>query len=376
MSVSVSKEIFYHKTHTCIHCGSIFSYVMKRTPHGMANSEEEAVKAFEANVIQAATGVDNHPCPNCGVVQPEMVAAKRKKHYIWQMIIFTCLFLITVLIAYFHVIHYTTAVLIHFCGAFSIVIWHLITNIHNPNNNLVAQRKIAKQREQHPAQLKLEKQGNLEGDIPPNEITHIYSGFLSALCALSLLFIITPEVVRTTKKWPLNPQWYPQIIGPNDTSRYYFKKAIYSIKGYWRGIAVANIFMEGQSFDAKATTNNNSWEQTISFESSERDTKSHIYAQVTMPSQSQLQNKEVLTVVYIEYKYPKFMGGNTYMIRDGQVEEKTSVKLAHANAGRQYLQLFYGGNVGGGLLLLLLLFVAHQRNKKFLTSTSQATILG
>lgn len=351
---------------------------MKRNPHGIANSEEQAIQAFEANVIQAAAGIDSHPCPNCGVVQPEMVAAKRKKHYIWQMIIFTCMFLSTILIAYFHVIHYTTAVLIHFCGAFIIVIWHLITNIRNPNNNLAAQLKIAKQREQQPSQLKLEKQGNLEGNMPPNEITHIYSGFLSALCALSLLLIVTPEIVRSVQKWPLNPQWYPQIIGTNDTSTYYLQKTIRSLKGYWRGVAVANIFVKGQipSIDAQAITNNNSWGQTINFEGSERDTKSHIYAQVTIPSQSQLQNKEVLSVIYIEYEYPKFMGGNSYMILNGEVEEKASVKLAHANAGRQYLQLFYGGNIGGGLLLFLLLLVAYRRSKKFLVSTSEATILG
>src|SRR5271155_4519853 len=77
------------KQHTCCVCGCVFRYQMERSAQGtLLESSEEAVKR------KLAKEVDVHPCPTCGLIQPDMVAQGRT---LWHGII-TCVCIIAFLL--------------------------------------------------------------------------------------------------------------------------------------------------------------------------------------------------------------------------------------------------------------------------------------
>jgi len=66
------------KQHTCIACGGQFSYLFARKVVGTADTPQGASVAAEASARQQITSdVDNHPCPTCGVFQPDMIGSRR-----------------------------------------------------------------------------------------------------------------------------------------------------------------------------------------------------------------------------------------------------------------------------------------------------------
>lgn len=80
-------EAVGRKAHLCGGCGGTFSYWIRRTsvPEGSSDSEYEiARKEAEDEIVK---GVDAHPCPYCGVVQPEMLAARQTNHFLAALLV-------------------------------------------------------------------------------------------------------------------------------------------------------------------------------------------------------------------------------------------------------------------------------------------------
>lgn len=70
------------KKHTCFACGCVYSYGLTRKVTGQAASEHQARAAAHRSYRDTMrTAVDVQPCPECGALQPEMIAQRRLAWY-------------------------------------------------------------------------------------------------------------------------------------------------------------------------------------------------------------------------------------------------------------------------------------------------------
>ena len=87
------------KEHTCVGCGDVYSYALDRDVGASSTESAEAAqkmaKEKAAQIMQKA--VDLHPCPTCGLYQPDMVAKLRKKRYLIILLVGTIASMITLL---------------------------------------------------------------------------------------------------------------------------------------------------------------------------------------------------------------------------------------------------------------------------------------
>ena len=74
------------KQHTCLGCGAEFHYRLERNVTGSGGSEAAAAANAEAAAVKALENdVDQHACPHCGLMQPDMIAEIRKGRFVAGM---------------------------------------------------------------------------------------------------------------------------------------------------------------------------------------------------------------------------------------------------------------------------------------------------
>lgn len=349
------------KVHACVNCAAVFRYVMTRDCQGQGGTEEKAQQAL-AGVVESTmrSGVDTHPCPTCGMVQPEMVGAVRKPSHYGQAVCAAIVAGVLAILLGLDVVHIATAAYIGATCYLLIALWAFKTASSNPNDRLEEQLQIA-QGELEAEALALDTEGSLEAQqlADPARATAGGHPLLVGLLGLAVIGALMPEVVRMGNSWPANDRWYPAVVGPGDTSTYYFDKEIESIKGYWKGrckAAVVNGKALGvkEPLPCKAVTKDNSWGNSISVKSSEKSESSNIYAEITLPDQQGLAGKKAQLKAAIIYQYPKVFGGGKFSVQSGQLLEETTLDLATPGAAGTYESLGWFGVAGGGVWLMLL----------------------
>ena len=72
---SAGGNISFERTHKCVGCGRVYSYIVNRSIggtsfDGMGSARGQAIRQGKA---YAAMAIEHIPCPDCGLLQPEMV---------------------------------------------------------------------------------------------------------------------------------------------------------------------------------------------------------------------------------------------------------------------------------------------------------------
>lgn len=352
-------EVSAHKIHECVLCGAVFRYVMKRSCSGTGGTQEAAKTSLVENVKTTMEGgVDTHPCPTCGMVQPEMVGAERSSSHTMQAVAAGLVTLVLAILMGSHAAHLSTACQAGVGLYGGLAAWAFMTASRNPNGRLAegqskAQAKVAA------GTLVVEDPGDKTSPrLPePARTTDGRHQVGFALLAAAVFLALAPEALRLMGGHALNPRFYPAVLGPGDTSTFYFAKEIHSVKGYWRGKAVAAILdAEGLGEDGvlpcEAAAKDKSWGKEMRVKSSEKSQGSTIYAAITIPAEPALAGREVELGARIVYQYPKMDGGSTFSVASDKLDERTPVKLAGAGAGAAYSRNCWAGVMGGGLALL------------------------
>src|SRR5262245_40780716 len=66
------------KQHVCANCGGAFRYRFRRKVQGEASTKEAAEQSAQLSAVTTLKSeVDEHPCPTCGVYQPDMIGSRR-----------------------------------------------------------------------------------------------------------------------------------------------------------------------------------------------------------------------------------------------------------------------------------------------------------
>src|SRR6185436_4186330 len=122
-----------------IGCDGSYAYEFIRKITGTGGTEEKATAASKANAEKAlARDSDLHPCPTCGLYQPDMIGQRRAKR---SWIIFWCAltaFIVALILAGTHGVQFYTLtwVVAAICALAAGAHW--MTALWNPNGNLSA----------------------------------------------------------------------------------------------------------------------------------------------------------------------------------------------------------------------------------------------
>ena len=270
-------EINVWKEHSCIGCTSRFRYLFKRKKTGQGGTPEAASAAARKAVINALEQeVDVHPCPGCGLYQPDMVGSRRSTRHWWVIAASWAALLLLMILMLTDVLSASAAALAAAATCAVLGLVHLLIDFNNPNRNLESNQQLAQQ--------KVER-GDLW--IPPGSKADAVSeapafGWSTAhavayvLFGLGLLALLSPEVLRLLHGWPANAVWYPQVAGPGDDPYIYFPNKITSVKGYWQGnvraevLNAAEVGLNAAQIGASSQTDN--WGNTIQIGSKESKT--------------------------------------------------------------------------------------------------------
>lgn len=347
------------KHHKCVGCDGNYAYEFLRKVTGTGNTEAKAAATASKNAQRAIErDTDLHPCPTCGLFQPDMIGQRRAQKA-WLVFWFALIaFGVSLILGGTDVVQFNTLtwVMTAIAGCSAAVLWK--ANLWNPNSNVSANVERAS------ANVASGKILHQPGDAS-REIKHLAAAPKSGFQMLPLVLALgaigataAPEILRSSRGWPVNAEAYPPVVGPGDATRIYMTEKIESIKGYWRGKADAQIREGTRSLPATTKTNQNDWGMTIHAKSSEKSSNSTPWVGVTVPADATLGGKPVSCDIKLAVEFPHMQGSSTFMTHARVMQRNVSLNLAPAGAGKSYVSLWWQSTLAGaGLTLLCSIFL-------------------
>jgi hypothetical protein len=352
-------EINVWKEHTCIGCGSRFRYLFKRKKTGQGGTPKAAEAVARLAVLNALEHeVDMHPCPGCGLYQPDMVGSRRRTRHWWVIVLSWAVLLLFMILMASDVMSAGMAALSMAAACAVLGLAHLLIDVSNPNRNLDSNQQAAQNKVERgdlwvPAGSKAEPAVDTPvfGWSTAHAVAYVLFG-------LGLLALMSPELLRTLHGWPVNEAWYPQVAGPGDDPYIYFPNKITSVKGYWQGQVRAEVLnaaeVELSSPQIGSSSKHDNWGETIRIGSKESKTSTNtLWARVSLPSVPQPEGKTLKIKITMNVVYPKLMGNNWDQTNEGPFVQTAEIRLSGAAAGSRYKAWWWGGFLVGTLLLTL-----------------------
>jgi hypothetical protein len=365
-------ELSCWKQHRCAGCGAAYRYLFKRSVTGTGSSGEAAAENARNRAAKVlADAVDPWPCPRCGLYQPDMVVQRRAGQH-GTLLVVTAIALVLALILggsralTMPAVAWSAALVGGLLAA-----GHALAALRDPNRDPERNGERARAAVEQ-GKVALDEAGG-ESATGPGAGAEGAPVVSLALLLAGVLCLPLAELARVAGGWPLNPELYPPVVGPGDTTRVYLPDSITSIKGYWNGsarVAVENPADLGPGAGSfSAASKQGSWGSSISAKSSEKSSKSRLWADVTVPPEPALAGKTARLRVDVDASYPQLVAGRTFHENRSSSSTTTQVVLAPPGAGAQYQSLWWGGLLGGGALLLLAGFLLRRRKPEGTLST-------
>jgi hypothetical protein len=370
-----SMSIKCWKQHTCIGCGAVYRYLFTRDKTAQASTPEGAEQAVEKQVADAMQNeVDARPCPTCGILQPEMVGAKRAVVHGWMIALAVVWLIAAMILCGTDVMSLNTVAMISLFLGLIMALANFATVMINPNADLSGNKQEAqKQIKSRTVVLDQNGTSSTPSRVPGSEKFSPSSIAAIAFLAAGALGMGMSEEMRIVRGWPLNSGLYPPVMGPGDTCRLYFPNSVSSVKGYWGGTATIKCSnakdLGASAARFTATTKESSWGSSISVKSSEKNSSSTLWADVHAPDEEELAGKSASLVVDLSVSYPSIVGSSSFSNSSGKYQASTIVELASPGAGGTYRTLWWGGMIVGALLSAIGSFLFFNMAKGMRTGT-------
>lgn len=346
------------KQHTCVNCDCIYCYRFKRSKEGEGSTEESASTAARNRImISLADEVDAHPCPTCGLVQPDMVSAQKSQWHTPLLFLFLAGLAVLLVLNGCEVVQYSTAAILTTSLGFLVLLGQFLTAMRNPNRDREANRLRA-QKNSDEGILYLREKG--KEDLIAETPLQVFAALhwpVFLIFAIGVLALSSCELLREIQGWPLNPEWHPQVVGPGDHPYTYLPVSFASVKGYWVGRPNAT----AQNADElglgngrmQSYSHGNAWGDSIRAKSSEKSQNVRPWIKIDIPDQPDLAGKRLVVKLDLEVDYPALQGGNQFQVQTQSFTHTTEIQLASPQAGMLYRDAFWYGNLGGGAAIIL-----------------------
>ncbi len=338
------------KEHTCVGCGGKFAYVFKREVKGEAANEAQSVlNAQQAADKATLTEVDQHPCPHCGLMQPEMIAHERSTRFWVGAAVAVVGVAVALILGLTHVITIATSAYIA-TGTMSLAfLWNMLACFYNPNKDLEGNRMRSKAQLTQKPQDRWEEHGQAVGGLT-------FGSWLGLMFLLvAVLMAIVPVMMAGINGWVQNPGCYPAVCGPGDKPCIYFNEKITSVKSYWHGsvnvkIANAGGLGIGQT-PINGETKNSQWGNTISGKNVSNNTH-RMWAKLLLPDDKSWVGKTLKLNLQVAATFPVKVG-NGFNDERQTFHQQTELTLSAPKSGQTYKNSWWIGQV-----VILVLIIA------------------
>ncbi|MFQ3592667.1 MAG: hypothetical protein SNJ82_05675 [Gemmataceae bacterium] len=334
-------EVNVWKEHTCVHCGTRYRYLFKRTVKGTGNTPDAATTNAHNSVLRSLEHeVELQPCPGCGSYQPDMIANQRSsRHWLVLWCSLSVLALVVLLTCY-DVLTSTTAAWVLGILAGVTLLGNLLIDLINLNANTAANLELAQRREAD-GDLWVPQGIRDNGGDPVGSGINMghYVGY--GLLFLAILAFFTPALILWAIGGRGNAGWYPQVLGPGDEGYVYFDKQIICVNGHWRGhvnvmlLNTKELGLDGEFKPVQGRTRQDGWGQTITINRRGSKTSSPtLYAYIAIPEDPRLVGKTLDLQIEMIVNYPRLIGNDLYDDRHHErVVERHQVVLSSVRAG-------------------------------------------
>ena len=350
MSYQASGTIRCWKKYDCVGCGAVYRHRFSRAVSGSGGTAAQAEASAQQSGLSALRNqVDTCPCPECGRVQPRMVGHAKNGTHAGLIIGLVVVMALVVILGSTDVLGREVAALMIAGAAGLGALFHLWCAGSNPNANLEANKseaagKVAK------GEVEVLRAGDASFGEPPAPLvtkSHLVY-FVFALVAVGAAFV--PVAVRLVNGWTLSDT-DPPVLGPGDKFRITFPDKIDCVASTWSGIP--KITFEGDSPAATVISNNDSWGTSMSVKSSQMHTSPTLWADVTLPNDARLANKELRGRIDMAVSFPQASGPRGMSTVQKTVTRPFTVQLATPYAWQTYRTAWWGGLLAATLITVL-----------------------
>jgi hypothetical protein len=288
-----------------------------------------------------------------------MVGARRARRHWWIFWTSLCLLAVLFVLYLTDTLTGSTAAELFALVAGMMVLVHLCIDFINPNANLDANHALASQREKDgELWLPYENKPEPKGEAIPTGVTAAH-GVFYVLMAVGVLAFLMPVVLHLVRGMKSNSGWHPEVVGPGEKAYIWFPQKIDCVKGLWSGqprVTLLNggeLELPGPLPVFGATAKNDTWANTISVKSSEKNSHPTLWAYVQLPDVPALAGKTLKLCIDMDVSYPQTMGGNQWMQKQERHSHTASLIVSPSGAGSLFVSSWWLGFLAGTGSLLL-----------------------
>ncbi|MGL4552091.1 MAG: hypothetical protein ACRC33_13000 [Gemmataceae bacterium] len=354
------------KQHVCCACGCVYRYILERTgsASGGPGTGQATRAAYDANRA-ILSGIEEHPCPDCGVVQPDMVGKSKATWHLTFTAITGVILLFIFLPALGGSLPLDRAGEAAAAVAGFALLGHLVTALYNPNWSLKGNQEESRGKM---------RQGEMVVDSPgqpmnpaavPANLTAAHLVCLMAILAAPLGFLAA-RFVSQQYPMPRNPGCTPDVISPGESVRIPIETKVRTYGGYWCATASAKLLNAdelGVTAPFHAGSETHRWNRMLVVKDSDNPLEGiNPWVKLIIPDDPALSGKKLRLQVTLMLTYPiQARRGADPLEAATKVQREVSLELAEAGAERLYRLAWYVGGGGGmagcvlgGLVLTLL----------------------
>lgn len=335
---NASVELDFVKRHVCCGCDAEYQYHIHRKVTGSGGTQAAAEASLEVAAVKAlANEVDQHPCPHCGLLQPDMLASRRGGLFVGAGVIAGAAAITGLIMAGPDLTRISTSAIFASLGVVLGLLLALKAAFTNPNTNMI-QLQEESQRKVDEGIVELISEGSHTDST--DRFGGLAGGHIVGLAVLGIaaLGCVTPLVLPVVSGWTMNDA-YPAVVGSGDTTRVYFRQKIRSLDGMWNGMASANI-VEGEQIGISARTKQDSIGNEIDGDTSTRQ----MYVDLTFP-EGDYAGRKFRIDLNVDATFPEARGGDAFVMANGNFRHTTDLKLSGGGAGTTYRNAWVGGQV-------------------------------
>jgi hypothetical protein len=360
------------KQHACRGCGALFAYPLECVVQAEASTKETAQTIAKDRLsARLRDQFALHPCPSCGIYQPEMVLKLRADRVglVARFAAFTPAVL-------------AVLVLLKKVDAEPVVWWaagfatlalgfHVRAAMFRPNASRERNRALA-DREVSRGPLRLVQPGSTISVVQPGLTIDRRRALVLAACAITIGFLPSAAVLRSVHQWPLNDGWVPPVVGPGDTATLEMGD-IESISGLWAASGAAQLSTSSGAFPLPVDERVPTWGTNLKFENRDRFVTTTTTATIHVDAPASLAGQSAAVRAELDVEYP-VVNGFFFEEKTKRFTSDRPLLLASPGAGTTYSRVIQLGMVGGSVVLALL-FALLLRLRDDVGDDSTTTIL-
>ena len=329
------------KRHTCVGCGCVYQYRLTMTAKGIADERSFSNAQAEKNGLKKLEQeVKPHPCPACGVFQPDMIAGpKLDGHNRLLMAVLVVVFVAALVAVSGYVPPYAVGIVGGILAAFAAAC-QIAVAWKNPNADLAANQTLAKS-EMEAGVLQLIQTGDpATHQAPP---VRARFGLGLTLVALAGPALIAPVLVALALGLPYHRDVDPHYLGAGDRMIVTFpRENVGSINGLWKGKASAALIgPNNASTPLKAVAGKDRYGQIILQKRFTPTTsRCELFAYIHLPSDASFDGEKVRVRLTMDVAcpIPNSRNAQFYDEKSTIVTREIDVQLADRN----HLHVYWG----------------------------------